>query len=126
MSRYLNEQIRLISESSSGYCEVIISDTFKYLGITINQYMTWSDHIESLVAKANQQIGLLKHVKHLLSCPARITLYNALILPILDYADIVWGNKDNVMFMKMLQIVQNKAAKTILDLPMYALKQFDV
>ena len=102
------------------------TDTFKYLGITINQYMTWSDHIESLVAKANQQIGLLKHVKHLLSCPARITLYNALILPILDYADIVWGNKDNVMFMKMLQIVQNKAAKTILDLPMYALKQFDV
>ena len=82
--------------------------------------MTWSDHIESLVAKANQRIGLLKRVKHLLSCPARITLYNVLILPILDYADIVWGDKDNVTLMKMLQIVQNKAAKTILGLPMYA------
>ena len=58
-------------------------DTFKYLGITVNQNMTWSDHIESVVAKANQRIGLLKRVKHLLPRHARITLYNVLILPIL-------------------------------------------
>ena len=95
-------------------------DTFKCLGIIVNQNMTWSDHIESVVAKANQRIGLLKGVKHLLPRHARITLYNALILPILDYADIVWGDKDNITLMKMLQIVQNKAAKIILDLPMYA------
>ena len=61
-------------------------DTFKYLGITVNQNMTWSDHIEPVVAKANQRIGLLKRVKHLLPRHARITLYNALILPILDYS----------------------------------------
>ena len=95
-------------------------DTFKYLGITINQNMTWSDHIESLVSRANRRIGLLRRVKHLLPHHARITLYNTLILPILDYADIVWGDKDNITLMNMLQIVQNKAAKTILDLPMYA------
>ena len=59
-------------------------------------------------------------IKHLLPRHARITLYNVLILPILDYADIVWGDKDNITLMKMLQIVQNKAAKIILDLPMYA------
>ena len=40
---------------------------------------------------------------------------------ILDYADIVWGDKDNITLMKMLQIVQNKATKIILDLPTYAL-----
>ena len=47
-------------------------DTFKYLGITVNQKMTWSDHIEAVVAKATQRIGLLKRVKHLLPriyCP---------------------------------------------------------
>ena len=91
-------------------------DTFKYLGITTE----WSGHIESLVSKANQRIGLLRRVKHLLPRHARITLYNALILPILNYADIVWGDKDNIVLMNMLQIVQNKAAKTIVDLPMYA------
>ena len=84
--------------------------------------MTWSDHIKSLVAKANQRISLLKSVKHLLPRHARITLYSALTLPILDYADIVWGDKNNVALMKMLQIVQNKAAKVILDLPCMPLR----
>ena len=56
----------------------------------------------------------------IMSCQDHLVLYNALILPILDYADIVLGDEDNVTLMKTLQIVQNKAAKTILDLPMYA------
>ena len=98
-------------------------DTFKYLGLTIDQNMTWSGHIESLVSKANQRIGLLRRVKHLLQRHARITLYNALILPILNYAHIVWGDKDNIVLMNMLQIVQNKAAKTIVDLPSRSVKE---
>ena len=35
--------------------------------------------------------------------------------PIFDYADLVWGDKDNASLMKELQILQNKAAKLILD-----------
>ena len=64
-----------------------------------------------------QRIGLLKRIKYLLPHQARITLYNALILPVLDYADIVWGDKNNIVLMSTLQNVQNKAAKVILDLP---------
>ena len=44
-------------------------------------------------------------------------MYNALILPVLDYADIVWGDKNNTVLMNTLQIVQNKAAKAILNVP---------
>ena len=49
-------------------------NTFKYLGITINENMTWNDHIESLVSKANQRTGLLRRVKHFLPRHARVTL----------------------------------------------------
>ena len=42
------------------------------------------------------------------------------MLPIFDYADLVWGDKDNVCLMKELQILQNKAAKLILDRPLYS------
>ena len=48
---------------------------------------------------------------------ARLTIYNALILPLFDYTDIVWGDKNNTSLMDQLQILQNKAAKTILDAP---------
>ena len=65
----------------------------------------------------NQKIGLLKRVKPLLPLDAQITLYNTLISPLFDYADVIWGDKDNTTLMGDLQ---NKAAKVILDLPGYA------
>ena len=35
-----------------------------------------------------------------------------------DYADLVWGDKDNLVLMDELQVLQNKAAKIILDRPL--------
>ena len=37
------------------------------------------------------------------------------MVAIFNYADLVWGDKDNASLMKELQILQNKAAKLILD-----------
>ena len=41
-------------------------------------------------------------------------------MPSLDYADLVWGDKYNVNLMTSLQVLQNKAAKMILDRPLYS------
>ena len=82
--------------------------------------MTWNEQIDSIITKVNQRIGLLKRVKPLLPLDARITLYNTLISPLFDYADVIWGDKDNSTLMGDWQILQNKAAKNILDLPGYA------
>ena len=40
--------------------------TFKYLGIIINQTLTWHEHIYAVQAKINQRLGILKRLKHLL------------------------------------------------------------
>jgi len=47
-------------------------------------------------------------------------LTKALFLPVLDYADMVWGDKDNAVLMNNLQVLQNKAAKLVLDKPLYS------
>ena len=49
----------------------------------------------------------------------RITLYNSLVSPLFSYADFVWGDKNNVGLMNQLQILQNKAAKAVLDVPIH-------
>ena len=49
-----------------------------------------------------------------------LLLYNALIRPLFDFADTIWGDRDNITLMHDLQVLQNKAAKVILDLPNYA------
>ena len=68
----------------------------------------------------NQRIGLLNRIKHLLPLDARVALYNALIRPLFDFADTILGDRDNITLMHDLQVLQNKAAKVILDFPNYA------
>jgi hypothetical protein len=77
-------------------------DEFKYLGVVFSTDMSWSSLIGNLSAKINKRLGLLKRIKHLL----------------FDYGDIVWGDKDNITSMQALQVLQNKAAKFILDRPL--------
>ena len=43
-----------------------------------------------------------------------------MVLPILDYADIVWGDKSNDTLMKTIQLLQSSAAKLILDKPKHS------
>lgn len=92
-------------------------ESFKYLGVTIHQCMSWSEHIDSLSKKVNQRLGIIRRVKYLLPMSARITLYNTLVVPLLDYADVIWGDKNNETIMNQLQILQNRAAKIILNRP---------
>ena len=54
-------------------------DSIKYVGVVIHKNLTWNEHIESLIAKVNQRIGLLNRIKHLLPLDARVALYNALV-----------------------------------------------
>ena len=64
-----------------------------------------------------QRIGMLKRVRFFL--PKELTtLYNSIILPLFDYADVIWGDKNNKGSMEDLQILQNKAGKVILGMPM--------
>ena len=97
-----------------------IQTSIYIVGVVIHKNLTWNEHIESLIAKVNQRIGLLNRIKHLLPLDARVALYNALIRPLFDFADTILGDRDNITLMHDLQVLQNKAAKVILDLPNYA------
>ena len=41
---------------------------------------------------------------------------STMVIPILEYASIVWGDKNNNVLMDSIQVLQNKAAKLVLDL----------
>jgi hypothetical protein len=60
-------------------------------GTALGDYM--SDHISNVSIKINQRIGLLRRVKVFIPLKARLTIYNSLIFPLFDYADIIWGDK---------------------------------
>ena len=96
------------------------TDSFKYLGIIISSDFTWSEHVDYIGKKINQRLSLLRRIKHLLPFKSRLLFYNSLVLPLFDYADVVWGDKNNATIMGNLQTLQNKAAKIILNRPLYS------
>ena len=104
------------------FCTCFVQDcsSFKYLGVTLSEDLSWADHVKNIMSKTNQRLGLIRRIKHLLPLHARLTLYRSLILPRFDYGDIISGDKNNATLMNDLQIQQNKAAKILLDKAKYS------
>ena len=95
-------------------------DSYTYLGIVINNRFSWSDHIDCIRGKISKKLGLLRRIKSCLPLNARIMFFNSFILPLFDYGDIIWGDRGNASLMSELQVLQNKAARLILDLPAHS------
>ena len=41
------------------------ADCYKYLGVIINETLTWGDHVNYISTKVNQWLGILIRIKHL-------------------------------------------------------------
>jgi len=91
--------------------------SFKYLDIVINNRLTWQDHVDQMFSKTNKKLGLLKRIRYCLPLDARLLFFNSYVLPLFDYANIVWRDRGNYTLMLQLQSLDNKAAKIMLDLP---------
>ena len=63
--------------------------------------------------------SLLRRINVFLPFKSHILFYNSLVLPIFDYADMVWGDKNKNTVMATLQVSQSKAAKIIFDRPFH-------
>ena len=75
---------------------------FKYLGLWISDDLTWSCHIESVCCRARRQLGFIyRFFSPHCDAGTILALYKAHVLPMLDYACIVWDphlRKDQLLF----------------------------
>ena len=65
--------------------------SFNFLGIIVNETLTWTDHIAHLSQKISPVISLLHRLKKLLPICILKTIYSSLILSRLHYGNILWG-----------------------------------
>ena len=82
----------------------------KFLGVTINTNMTWQEHLINISNSISKNIGILYKLKDLVTAKSLVTLYNALILPHLNYCNIVWGNCSKTKI-ESLFLLQKKAIR---------------
>ena len=70
--------------------------SFVDLGITISHNLSWADHIEKIVVKANRTLGLMKRIfRDLQDIQTRKIIYCALVRPKLEYGSRLPRNTRN-------------------------------
>ena len=85
----------------------------KVLGVYIDHMLSWSKQIGMVKKRATNIIRKIHRINKFLPLKLKLTLYNTLIVPVFNYADIIWGgcNKKQA---KRLQVSQNFAVRSIL------------
>ena len=75
------------------YTQIDRVQSFKYLGVTMDEKWSWKPHISNLLKKLGHRLSLFNRIFHMLDNRTRVAFYNGLVLPHLDYADTVWGDQ---------------------------------
>ena len=83
-------------------------DEFNFLGITIDQSVTWASHIRKISLKISRVIGISRKLKHTFPQYILRTIYNSLVHPHLIYGLNLWGFKH-----KRITVLQKKAVRIL-------------
>ena len=92
--------------------KIYLSKSVKYLGIQIDDNLTFKTNIKFLYSKLSRTLGVMFKVKHYLPKTYLLLLYNTLFHPHLIYCISAWSSTFST-YLNPLQTVQNKAIKLI-------------
>ena len=94
--------------------DLVTNSTF--LGIIIENDLSWCKHITAINTKISQVIGVLAKIRSKISTRAAMHIYDALIFSHLNYCNLLWGNASKTM-LNPLYILQKRALKICYKLP---------
>jgi len=86
--------------------------TAKSLGVTIDDRLDWSSHIEKVTKKVASGFAVIKRIRHLVPQATSHLIYQAFIQPHFDYCNIVGGNC-GITLRNKVQKLQNRAARVL-------------
>ena len=85
---------------------------FKFLGVTVDENLTWKNHVDVLAKKCSSSIGILYKVKQFLPESALVSLYNTLVLSHINYGITSWSSAGTVD-KNRLHVLQKRALRAI-------------
>ena len=87
--------------------------THKVLGVTIDNNLSWTNHVNELTKRVSQKLYQLAKIKHFLNAHARKLFFHAHIQPIIDYASTLWDSA-SANTLKPLVSIHKRALKLTL------------
>jgi exonuclease III len=106
--KQLNYNVQVLHNSNC----IINASVTKFLGLLIDETLTWNQHVQQLIKKMTTASYALRSVKHSLPIETLKIIYYASVHSIMSYGIIFWGtatgaNKVFLTQKKILKIIYN-------------------
>ena len=109
-----NKERRYSFKSSlhDGGQEIQYKENTKYLGMILDDQITWEKHIIEVNSKIVKYTGIFSKVRHLIPEECRLTLCNSFVFSRLNYGIEVYANT-GAKFLKCIKTSQNKILRIL-------------
>ena len=84
----------------------------KFLGLLLDENLSWKHHLSELSKKLARTCGIFFKVRHLLPTDVLVSLYYSLFASFLQYGIVVWGLTYDT-YIKPIFILQKKVVRAI-------------
>lgn len=85
----------------------------RFLGVILDEHLTWKNHIDSICKKVNKFVFALRKVKDVTSRHTSILVYHAYVCSIIRYGIVVWGNSTEI---SRVFVAQKKCIRAIFNM----------
>ena len=81
---------------------------FTFLGIILDENLSWKNHINMISKKLSKINGVLHRLKYIFPKHIMLSVYKSLFMPHMSYGSFVWGHNFDAIYK-----LQKKAVRTI-------------
>ena len=85
----------------------------KFLGVIIDENLTWKKHVSEISTKLSRTIGILNRLKVFIPRDILVILYNSFVLPYLNYSVLTWFSSS--VNCDKLFLLQKRAVRIIVN-----------
>ena len=87
------------------------TNTCKYLGIELDDKLTWKNHIDKVATKISKAIGILFRIRYYLNKSSLNILLHSLVISKINYGILCYG-RANKTSLKSFNIILNSALRS--------------
>ena len=99
---------------------VIRSNVTKFLGVYLDEHLTWKYHINFVCKQITESISILSRMCFYLSCKTKLTLHYTLIYPYITYCNSMWWST----YISNLNRIYYKRAVQAITAPLFSKLEF--
>ena len=94
---------------------LIVCQNVGFLGVWLDEHVSWSDHINYVLSKISKNNGILSKIRFFIDKTVALILYYSLIYPYLSYCNIVLAS-NYTSRLKSLHISQKRSIRILFDI----------